>query len=621
MKFRNITLGVLALVVASNVTLAAPVKNNITDKNVAEINLLLEKNNYKLADKKILEAGNDVHYKVLSAISLTMQDKLDSAQDILDTVKPSALTVSDYYYAQAAIYLKRIDTSDMRYRSKRDELINLAINQLNYSLKLNPNNARAYNALGVAELKKEDYFKAEQNFEKAISLSPKYSTALDNLGTVFYITNEIDKAEIYFDKAQVANPSSSTVYYHLAQVALKRDDLNKALYYANKSLDFNKRSTYAYNLIGEIYLKQGNQAAAITAFQKSKFCMPEYTSPYINLAKIYESRGDIDFAIEELKTCNSITNDNDSVKLSLADMLLSSGQYEEAISYYSSVSDKYKTESVEGIVSAYYSLATESANKTMFRSNKRLADALVYINKAIAENPNNLELYLTKSKLTKLFNSPVESKEVLLKIVSAPNKNIADLLTKGDAFIALGQYRDARNIYTQATKLDKSVENNLYLAEYFTYNKQFRHASEALTLVFEKEPENQDGINNVAYIKRTLDKARLNYKNSVYFKKEKDKFFQKVYLNKALKADPNYVDANIALAKLLKREKDWYGANKCYKVALGALDDEKQIKKIAKYSKKLDKKIAKIEAKNTMKQQSSADNYGILPVNYVKKND
>ena len=159
MKFRNITLGVLALVVASNVTLAAPVKNNVTDKSVAEINLLLEKNDYKLADKKILEAGNDVQYKILSAISLTMQDKLDAAQDILDAVKPSALTVSDYYYAQAAIYLKRIDTSDMRYRTKRDELINLAINQLNYSLKLNPNNARAYNALGVADLKKEDYFK------------------------------------------------------------------------------------------------------------------------------------------------------------------------------------------------------------------------------------------------------------------------------------------------------------------------------------------------------------------------------------------------------------------------------------------------------------------------------
>ncbi len=621
MKFRKITLGVLALVVASNVTLAAPVKNNVTDKSFEEINLLLETNDYKLADKKILEAGNDVQYKILSAISLTMQDKLDAAQDILDAVKPSALTVSDYYYAQAAIYLKRIDTSDMRYRTKRDELINLAINQLNYSLKLNPNNARAYNALGVAELKKEDYFKAEQNFEKAISLSPKYSTALDNLGTVFYITNEIDKAEIYFDKAQIANPSSATVYYHLAQVALKRDDLNKALYYANKSLDLSRKSPYAYNLIGEIYNLQGNQAAAITAFQKSIFCMPEYTSPYINLAKIYESRGDIDFAIEELKTCNSITNDNDSVKLSLADMLLSSGQYEEAISYYTSVSDKFKTESVEGIVSAYYSLATESANKTMFRSNKRLADALVYIDKAIAEDPNNLELYLTKSKLTKLFNSPVESNEALLKIVSAPNKNIADLLTKGDAFLALGQYRDARNIYTQAVKLDKSVENNLYLAEYFTYNKQFRHASEALTLVFDKEPENQDGINNVAYIKRTLDNARLNYKNSVYFKKEKDKFFQKVYLKKALKADPNYVDANLALAKLLKKEKDWYGASKCYKVALGALDDEKQIKKVAKYSRKLDKKIAKIETKNAKKQQVSVDNYGILPVNYVKKND
>lgn len=624
MKFKNIVLGVLAFVIAVNMAAAAPeVKktDNSLDKKVSDINLLLEKNEFKTADRMIVESGDDVEFKILSAVSLTMQDKLDAAQDILDAVKPSALGISDYYYAQGAIYLKRIDTSDMRFRNKKDELINLAVNQLNYSLKINPKNAKAYNALGVAELKREELYKAEKYFRNAVELAPKYATALDNLGTIYYITNDIDKAEPYFKKAQEASPASATVYYHLAQVALKREDLSKALYYANKSIDLNRNSGYAYNLLGEIYVQQGNQAAAITAFQKSIFKLPENTTPYINLAKIYESRGDIDFAIEELKTCNSIKDDNDTVKLSLADLLLSSGQYDEAIKYYTSVSDKYKNESVEGIASAYYSLAAESANKAMFKSNRRLVDALTYVNQAIKQNPDNLELYVTKSKLTKLMNSPVESKEVLLKIVSAPNKTIADLLTKGDAYLALGQYRDARNIYTQAVKLDKPVESNLYLAEYFTYNKQYRHAADALKLVFEKAPDNQDAINNIAYLKRTLDNAALNYKNSVYFKKERDKFFQKVYLKKALKADPNYVDANMALAKLLKKEKDWYGANKCYKLVLGASDNEKQIKKVASYSRKLDKKIAKLEAKKVKKQKPEPNNYGILPVNYIKTND
>lgn len=622
MNLKKVSVGVFALCLMANVSVAADVKksNCLLDKKISDINLLLEKNEYTAVDKLLLNVGNNVQYKVLSAISLTMQDKLDAAQDVLDSIKPSALDVADYYYAQGALYLKRIDTSDMRFRNKNDELIQLAINQLEYSLKINPKNAKVYNALGVAQLKKDELYKAEQNFKKAVELAPKYSTALDNLGTIYYITNDLNKAESYFKKAQVTNPSSSTVYYHLAQVSLKKEDLNKALYYANKSLALKNDSTYAYNLLGEIYSKQGNQAAAITAFQKSIFRMPENTTPYINLAKIYESRGDVDFAIEELKTCDSIKGDNDSVKLSLADLLLSSGQYDDAIKYYSSVSDKYKTESVEGIAAAYYALATESVNKSMFRSEKRLVDSLAYINQAIQQNPNNLELYVTKSKLVKLMNSPVESKEVLIKIVSAPNRTIADLLTKGEAYLALGQYRDARNIFAQAVSLDKSLENNLYLAEYFTYNKQYKQASDVLKLVFEKDSANQDGINNVAYIKKMLDKAELNYKHSVYFKKDKDKFFQKVYLDKTLKADPNHIEANLALAKLLKKEKDIYGANRCYKVVLGASDNEKQIKKVAKKSRSLDKKIAKLEAKKVVKQQTKKNNdvYGILPVNYVK---
>ena len=194
MNLKNISVGVFTLCLMANMSVAADVKKsvNLSDKKISDINLLLEKNEYSAADRLLLNAGNDVQYKVLSAVSLTMQDKLDAAQDILDSIKPSALNIADYYYAQGALYLKRIDTSDMRFRNKNDELIQLAINQLEYSLKINSNNAKVYNALGVAQLKKDELYKAEQSFKKAVELAPKYSTALDNLGTIYYITNDLN---------------------------------------------------------------------------------------------------------------------------------------------------------------------------------------------------------------------------------------------------------------------------------------------------------------------------------------------------------------------------------------------------------------------------------------------
>lgn len=630
MKLKNISLSVLSLVIAANISVAAPVAkqvDSVVDKKLSEINLCIENNDFRGADRLIYQSAaeypSEVQFQIASAISLAQQDKLDSAQDILDTIKKSSLKYADYYYAQAAVYLKRIDTSDMRFRAKNETLIQLAINQLNYSLKINPKNAKVYNAIGVAELKRGDLYQAQVNFEKALQVNQKYATAMDNLGSVYYITNELDKAEVYYKKAQSLNPTSATLYYHLAQVAYKKDDLQKALYYANKSLLLNPKSTYAYNLIGEVYRKQGNEAAAITSFQKSIFLMPENVEAYINLAGVYEARGDMPAAIEQLKTCYSLQPDNDSVKLNLADMILASGQYEDAIKYYSELSDKYKTESIEGIASAYFALATESANKSMFKSNRRLADALVYIDKAIKENPDNLELYLTKSKLTRLIHNQVESKEVLLKIVSAPNVNVSDLLTKGNAYIALQQYRDARNIFTQAVKTDKNVENELNLAEYFTYNKQYKHAKDSLNKVLTKEPENADALSNLAFVNKVIEQSNVHYKNAVYFKKEGDKFFQKVYLNKSLKLDPNNIDSNLMLAKVLKKEKDIYGANKCYKVVLGASDNEKQVKKVARWSRKLDKKIAKLEAKNakkaaknkSVKQQDVLQDNNVVPIN------
>lgn len=612
MKINKFFTCVLSLLLMSNIAFAATkntVKNSKVSPLTVEISRLLENGNYKSADMLLSEnlrrSPSNAELHILSAISNAMQDKIDMAQDELNSVKKVSLNNADFYYAQGVIYLKRVDTSDMRFRAKTEDLIQLTVNQLQYALKINPNHDRAYNALGVAELKRNNLFQAEQYFKSALKINPDYATATDNLGSVYYLTNELDAAMTYYKKAVLLNPSSSTVNYHLAQVALKKNDLNTALYYANKSLLWNKKSPYTYNLIGEIYRRQGNEAAAINSFKKSIFCMPEYSAPYSNLASIYQSRGDAEFAIEELKTCYSVNPYSDESLLDLADLSLLIGQYNDAIKYYSQVSDKYKKESVEGLVTAYYGLSTISSNKSLFRSNQNLNDALKYINEAIKVDPNNLELYLTKAKIVKMTQNPMDSRDVLEKIVSAPNTNLGDLIIKGDAYCSLQRYRDARNTYTQAVKTPKSIDDDLYLAELFTYNKQFRMAKDSLQNVLNIEPNNSVALNNWAYILKSEETSNQYYKNARYFKKHhNDKFFQKVYLNKALRHNPNNINANMMLAKLLVKEgkyENYVEADKCYRTVLGASDRPRQIRRVAKKVRKLDKKIAKMEAKRFKK--------------------
>jgi len=615
MHLKKILFCILSILLMSNFVLAAPSKYSTKsgpkkfDPAIVEICRLLENGNYRSADDIIYvylqKTPTDPEVHILSAISLAMQDRIDSAQEELNSVKPVSLNNSDYYYAQGVIYLKRIDTSDMRFRTKTDDLIQLTVNQFKYSVKLDPKNDRAYNALGVAELKRDNTFRAETYFKEAIKINPSYATALDNLGSIYYIISDIDSAEGYYKKALAINPSSSTIYYHLSQVALKRDDLQSSLYYANKSLLWNKKSPYTYNLLGEIYKKQGNEAAAINSFKKSISAMPEYAAPYMNLASIYETRGDMDFAVEQLKTCYSVNPFSDENLLDLADLLVLTGQYQDAVKYYSQVSNKYKKESVEGIVTAYYGLSADASNKSLFRSNQYLNDAVVYINHAIEANPDNLELYLTKAKLVKMSQNPVESNAILEKIVSAPNSNLGDLIIKGDAYTNLEQYKDANSVYEEAVKSPKSVSEDLYLAELFTYNKQYKLAEESLNNVLAVDPDNSTALNNIAFIHNSIAVSDANLKNAKYFKLHNDKFFQKVYLNKAIKSNPNNIEANMMLGKILKRENDFAGANKFYKTVLGTSDSSKQLKAVDNITADLDGKIAKLDSKKLEKEQKT----------------
>lgn len=635
---KKIALLALVLFVGLNSTFTYATPQNL-EKNIAQINSSIEKANYRGADevvyKTLSEYKNNYEVQALACVSWALQSKLELAQDKIDRLKNIIPKNSDLHFAQGVVFYKRISSSNMEYRTKSESLEDIAIREFKYAIQLNPNNYKAYNALGVMDLRAGNLDNAKKNIEKALSIAPNYAVAIDNLGTVYLAKGDTAKAEYCFKKAVSVNPNSSAAYYHLAQLEYTNGNYAKCLTYINKCLAWKGYSSYAYNLRGDAYKQQGNEAASIGAYKKAIEITPENLAPYANLASIYETRKDYELALDLYKTILSISPESEQTQLKIADIYLEMGKYNESVAYYEKVRQNLKPEAVKGLASAYYALALNSASKSAFSSDKKLLEAFEYLNKAIKENPNDLELYLAKAKLSALMNCPNDSCENLNNILNKPCKSIDDYLVKGDANIALANFKDGFNDYQMAISMTKTNDEKLYLGELFMFSKLYDEAEKVFNELLKTDSSNVVAKNNLSYIKISRANATQQAENANYFRKRNNTFFEREYLNKALKISPYDLRSNILMGRLNQRQRKYNEAYVNYAIVVAKTNDAKTLaqykKRLNKMKSKIDRNILREKAKATklqaksLKAQQEAQEKNIVPVNNVKtekvKND
>jgi len=133
-----------------------------------------------------------------------------------------------------------------------------------------PNNARAYNNLGVELKNKGEFDKAIEQFEKSLKADKNYTSVYFNLGDVQYRLGNYENAVGYLKKA----------------LTLK---LNQQLH-----LD-------VLNKLGRTYSAMGQAENAIEAFKEAIKVYPTAVEPYNNLGVQYIKTGRFDLAIEILE--------------------------------------------------------------------------------------------------------------------------------------------------------------------------------------------------------------------------------------------------------------------------------------------------------------------------------
>ncbi|MGJ5634450.1 tetratricopeptide repeat protein [Nostoc sp. CALU 1950] len=161
--------------------------------------------------------------------------------------------------------------------------------QLRKAIKLNPNDADAYNNLGVVLSKQNKLEEAETQLRKAIELNPNFADAYNNLGVVLSEQNKLEEAKLRQQwmgerfLRQDFNPSYADVYYTWRDAVREQKKLDEAVAAYRKAIKLNPNFANAYNALGWVLQEQGKLEEAIQEYQQAIKLDPYFTTSQNNL--------------------------------------------------------------------------------------------------------------------------------------------------------------------------------------------------------------------------------------------------------------------------------------------------------------------------------------------------
>jgi tetratricopeptide (TPR) repeat protein len=153
------------------------------------------------------------------------------------------------------------------------------------ALRLDRQNAKLYDKLGVAEIRQNNLKAAHKHFLQAIKYDPSNFVAFNNLGATAYLAKQYKPAIGYFKQALALDESSAVTHLNLAEAWIGLNEIDHAMTEYSRALELN-----ADILSGST---DGVQARIYTPEQRARI-------DYL-LAKAYAKRGNLDGALEYLR--------------------------------------------------------------------------------------------------------------------------------------------------------------------------------------------------------------------------------------------------------------------------------------------------------------------------------
>jgi tetratricopeptide (TPR) repeat protein len=150
---------------------------------------------------------------------------------------------------------------------------------------------------GVDHQKRGDTIKAIEEYEYVLKLNPNNAEAHNNLGIIYKDQDNLDKAVDHFQFVMALDPGMDEVHNNLGVLYYLKGDHEEAMQEYQKALELNPDNLMCLVNLGLVYKAQGMRVKTIDTLETILSIEPFQVEAHYNLAILYEELGHLEAAI------------------------------------------------------------------------------------------------------------------------------------------------------------------------------------------------------------------------------------------------------------------------------------------------------------------------------------
>lgn len=360
-----------------------------------------------------------------------------------------------------------------------------AIVQFKNVLQRDPNHLPARIALGKANMRNGDAAAAEKELRIALGLGAsrnqvfpilgnallaqrKYADILDTIksampgrpggyeiallrGRAHFELGQLRDAGEQYEEARRLGPQRADPLTALALIALAQSGVDQALELVNRALDIAPKDSEAWFRKGEILVEKGDDNGARSAFDQALTLKPNALRARLARASLRLKHGEIKPALEDVEAVREANPSDISSNFLLWQIHQQSGETAAARSDLADLVGKLSLYTEQAINTEPLLLRIAALVRYANRDLTRAADALNYY---IRLRPNDIAMRRLHGQVLLLLGEAKSAIDSLYPLYRQDPRNRETLLALGQAYLQIGHYAAAGDMFEQARKLD-----------------------------------------------------------------------------------------------------------------------------------------------------------------------
>jgi len=490
---------------------------NLTEYNKA-ITLIEKEIKFSGPKEDLLMLLGDLERKISNEIGAA-----ETYQKVITLYPKNTLAV--YKYIETCIDLKRFETArrflenlntneddSWEYYYLEGRLFyalnekNKAAASLKEALKRNPKNTDILILIGEISQQIGLVDDALRYYLALLKIDNNNAKAYENLGLLYYKNNNKKKAYQLFKKANSIKPNNPQILKMMGLIDLENGNYRSSIKYLEHAVKLDPKGVDNLVFLGFNYEKLEKYDQAENTYLKAISLTKENPEPFIHLANLYGTQNSHDKAFQILSEADKKFPENEKILFNLGKNAIDSENYEKANHYFQKVLN-LNSESIDAI----YGLGL--ANEML--GNYNLAQN--YYDSILQKDPDNLLALLREGTLHIAKGERVKAAYYLQKLLQLDPSNVRANILLGQLYLDENKYSDGIVLLENAKKLDPSNrEPYLILGEYFKKNSQLQDAVEQYNVLLDfKKFSSVDSIEQFNEALANYEDILSSYSNEI----------------------------------------------------------------------------------------------------------